>query len=87
MDSKSSKKTTVNVSAQIICKPNGGLMFREFCGTATDEETGDEFECSHNLGAGAPVVRLPDGRFVVFPWQSLVCAAIDAGERFEVCQR
>ena len=86
MSKRNTESMNVTVSAEILNNPNASIVFSESCGTAKREDTGEEFEISHRLVTGEPVVMLPDGRFVVFPWKSLVSAAYYVGEHFEVCQ-
>lgn len=53
------------------------LFFRVEAGTASSEE--GDFELSTHAGQGFPIVRLPNGRWVVFDWEALVRAAREAG--------
>lgn len=71
----SKRDVAVQVTAS-VCGPDT-LFFRMDCGTATDED-GKKFELSTNVGGGSPIVRLPDGRWVTFSWQTLIEAAVAA---------
>ena len=77
----------VSVNANVIDSSAQTLVFREACGTATMDGVEGRFEVSHHAATGAPIVGLPNGSFVVFPWSTLICAAIEASKRHEVCQR
>jgi hypothetical protein len=83
--SESVENVLVNVN--VIDSSAQTLVFREACGTATMDGVEGRFEVSHHVATGAPIVRLPNGSFAVFPWPTLICAAIEASKRHEVCQR
>lgn len=71
-------EVTVEVKVEAVVHGPDALFFRMDCGKATDA-TGREFELSYAMGAGTPIIRLPDGRWVTFGWQALLIAAMDAG--------
>lgn len=59
--------------------PSETLFLRVAAGSA---KQGDQtWELSQNSGAGTPIVRLPDGRWVTFSWQALIDAANAAGRQ------
>ncbi len=63
------KEATVTVKVKIF--PKHTLMLRQAVGTA--ERDGKKWECTINMYGGmVPMIRLPDGRWVVFEWESLV---------------
>lgn len=55
------------------------LFFREAVGTA--KANGQEWEMSLNVSGRHPIIRLPDGRWATFSWQTLIEAANDAGRQ------
>lgn len=83
----SESAVNVSVTAYVIDPSAQTLVFRYACDTATMDGVEGKFEVSYHVENGAPIVGLPDGSFVVFPWPTLICAAIEASKRHEVCQR
>lgn len=57
------------------------LVMRVSAGTATDEE-GNEYELSNTL-TGAPVVHLPNDRFVIYDWNTILNDAVKTFEEYE----
>jgi hypothetical protein len=58
---------------------NRTLFLRIGCGEAADRR-GRKWELATNCGDGSPIIRLPDGRWVSFPWKALIEAANRAAE-------
>ena len=50
----------------------GSIILSEYIGEAKNEETGEVTEVSLHLGTYAPILKLPSGNYVVFPWSYLV---------------
>lgn len=78
---------TVSVSAKVFDPTTRVLLFREACGFARMEGLNGKIEVSHHATNGSPIVGLPDGSFVLFPWEGLIRAAIGISGLSEVCQR
>ena len=72
------KEETIKVELEVKVFPAKTLFLRAEAGKA--EADGKEWELSTHIGTAAPIVRLPDGRWVVFGWQDLTEAANQAGE-------
>ena len=90
MDASNFRHVNVSVAAAVVAKPNGGIQLRERCGTMACDDAGEEYELSTAAVDGAPIVRLPDGRFVVSGWFSLANGAAAAARRCDEateCQR
>lgn len=69
----------VPVSVAVRVHAADTLFLRNSVGNAKDAN-GAEFELSTAFHDNSPIVRLPDGRWVTFPWESLVHATQSAGE-------
>jgi hypothetical protein len=66
------KEATVTLKVKVF--PKHTLMLRQAVVTA--ERGGKKWECCLNMYGGmVPMIRLPDERFVLFEWESLVEAA------------
>lgn len=78
----STQQRTVEITA-LVHGPDTMLLRRD-AGTATAGE--EKWELAMDLGSGFPIVRGPDGRWVLFDWQALLAAASQAlraaGERW-----
>lgn len=61
--------------------PENKIPFREAAGMTTDSK-GKEYELTTTL-SGAPIVRLPNGRFVTYSWQDILNDAIESFELYE----
>ena len=73
MTDKSKTEIKVETTATVYGKDT--LFLRQAGADATDPATGEKFECSTNIGTGAPIILMPDGRWVCFSWQALIEAA------------
>ena len=72
-----SRPNVVRISARVY--PPNTMFFQVAAGEA--EHEGKKWELSTNIATHSPIVRLPDGRWVTFDWQSLVEAAQAAGDQ------
>lgn len=75
---KAPREVDVQVVARVYTAET--LFLRMHCGTANEEGVGT-YNLSTDLGTGAPIVELPDGRWVSFSWSDIVTAAKAAGAR------
>lgn len=73
------KPKPFNVTVRVNVFPSDTLFMRHAVGTA--ERDGQAWEMSCNVAGMVPIVRLPDGQWVTFPWQHLIDAANEAGNR------
>lgn len=69
--------THKEVAIRANVHPKDALFMRSEVGSAEDQD-GGQYEMSAGFGSMAPIVRVPDGRWVVFPWDALVAAAHEA---------
>jgi hypothetical protein len=78
----------VNVTTTIdaVVHAKESLFLRLGVGTAKDDDGGN-YELSVDISAQAPIVRVPDGRWVTFPWQALVPAAKRAAKESDAKAR
>ena len=67
----------VSVSAQVY--PKETLILHHVVGDAKRE--GETWQLFSSVNDMSPGVRLPDGRWIIFSWQALSTAAIEAGEK------
>lgn len=64
-----------SVAVRVNVFEPGTMFLRMDVGSAGDKTTGQEWEMSTNIADNAPIIRLPDGRWITFPWTSLIEAA------------
>ena len=71
--------TKVNVSIEANIKEKDTLMLRQDVGTATNPETGNEYELSL-ANMSIPCVRSEKtGKWFTIPWPCIIDAAVAAG--------
>lgn len=70
---------TIKTAIKAIVFPAKTLLLRVAAGKA--EADGKTWDLSTHAGTNAPIVQLPDGRYVIFGWQDLMSAANQAGEQ------
>lgn len=72
------------VTASIVASVHEAeaMFFRESAGEAKSEL--GTFELSTVVGTRAPIIRLPDGRWIRFEWDALVTAAVQAGQKQDI---
>lgn len=68
----------VSINAGIMDKDT--LVMRMFVGEAKSA-SGELFEMCIHAGQSNPIIKLPTGEVVVFSWESLLNAALEAVER------
>ena len=76
---KKAQSVVITVEAQIY--PKDTLFLRNSVGEA--KRDGQEWELTTHIGSGAPLIRLPDGQWVIFGWAELIDAANQAATQQE----
>jgi len=64
------------VEVEVDVHPSAAFLLHIDAGETTGPD-GQKFELSNDTG-GQPIVRVPDGRWVVFSWRHLLAAAVRA---------